>query len=595
MQATKLLLEVMQLCLIIQLISTVVIQTAHSDRIQTLASNHDVHALPRKLSVASRPGLSRPTDLGHTSPKVQYAPETPNAAKSSGIKSVGPIKTGNNNLKSMIVRQQPGRDYLVVVDCGSSGSRVQIFHWPHGAARSELADQMETLRDPTTNHPLGIRIRPGLSSVRDHPDGASDYLIPIMQWASQNLPPQEHGRTPVYILGTAGLRSLTIEEREQILEDVMRDLKVQFDFQNIMAAVISGSEEGFFSWMSINTLAGRLGQKFNQAQGLSFYLQQPRSKRYGLVEMGGVSAQIAFEVTPAVDQLVSQRLRHSPEALEAFKKLRLDINLSDDPQDPKETMSVFSVSSLGFGSDEARALAIDLLVREGVQQLRRFGLLPLFYQPNSTMVIDDPCLPRNAEYAVVRPITIMYSPSRTIDYTARPNDQTILVRLVGRGNFGQCRSLLDRLVNVAKREKTTCRQLDAHGICDTPLMGTNFIPWAQLQWIGLGDLYYSSQMVHSSGHFSGFVLVRETLQLCSKTLEEVTKDHPAGNQFERTRNMLACFKATWILTWLSRVLMMPIDGSVDFTTTGQVMQEDVDWKLGAVIAKTIGYKSVTSS
>jgi hypothetical protein len=589
--------QAMQIIIVLQLmIVTLAIDTV---QLASAGNSTDIrrgqfHSAPNdESSLLTRPAGARPaagTKAPLRRPKTYSKDASLGRSHQETKKSV---KSGGGGPPGLVVGQRPPAEaHVVVIDCGSSGSRVQIYHWPRTATRGTFANQVQPLRDPANNRPLSLRIRPGLSSVRDNPSTASDYLVPLMRFASKNVPEQQHKTTPVYIMGTAGLRALSLSERASILEDVMRDLRSEFQFENIFARVISGSEEGFFQWLSVNKLAGRLGADFNQAQGPSFHYQLTSSRRYGLVEMGGYSTQVAFEITPAMAELISRQLKRYPEAQSVFQRLRLQVSLPGGGGGQQEqSLSVFAVSFLGFGGDNARSLAIDLMARDAIRRLNRNNaLLPMLIQTNSTLIVDDPCLPRNSEDSMVKPLKLLYSPTRTIGgYTARPNEQTILVRLVGRGNFAQCQALISRLLSIAKREQTTCIQMDSHRICDAPLIGTNFVPWRQLQFIGVGNLYYVPNMLRSAGHFNGLAHLHLTAALCSRTIEEIDKDHPADDEFSRMRNTLACFKATWILGFLSIALRMPLDGSVDLVTTDKIRGEEVDWKLGAVVALGYGY------
>ena len=62
---------------------------------------------------------------------------------------------------------------------------------------------------------------PGLSSLKDNPVGALDYITPLLEFALAHIPSEKVKETPLYILATAGMRLL--ERRQQ--EDILRNLR----------------------------------------------------------------------------------------------------------------------------------------------------------------------------------------------------------------------------------------------------------------------------------------------------------------------------------------------------------------------------------
>uniref|UniRef100_A0A6N2K449 Apyrase n=1 Tax=Salix viminalis TaxID=40686 RepID=A0A6N2K449_SALVM len=79
--------------------------------------------------------------------------------------------------------------YTVVVDCGSTGTRVNVYK----CGNCKLS-----------NWDLPIL-------VHSYPDNSTQE-----QW----VPRERHGDTPIFVLATAGLRRLLIEDARQVLDDV---------------------------------------------------------------------------------------------------------------------------------------------------------------------------------------------------------------------------------------------------------------------------------------------------------------------------------------------------------------------------------------
>lgn len=131
----------------------------------------------------------------------------------------------------------PNLNYGLVVDCGSSGSRVFVYCWPrHNGNPHELLN-IQQMRDQYRK-PVVMKIKPGkdnrwcphlcsstheylkfvvvfllllftgISELAKTPEKASDYIYPLLSFAAQHIPKNKHQETPLYILCTAGMRIL---------------------------------------------------------------------------------------------------------------------------------------------------------------------------------------------------------------------------------------------------------------------------------------------------------------------------------------------------------------------------------------------------
>ncbi|KAK1154185.1 ectonucleoside triphosphate diphosphohydrolase 4 isoform X1 [Acipenser oxyrinchus oxyrinchus] len=152
----------------------------------------------------------------------------------------------------------PYLNYGIVVDCGSSGSRVFVYCWPrHNGNPHDLLD-IKQMRDKNRK-PVVMKIKPGISELAITPEKASDYIYTLLSFASQHIPKVKHKETPLYILCTAGMRILPESQQEALLEDLRTDIPVHFDFlfSDSHVEVISGKQEGVYAWIGINFVLGR--------------------------------------------------------------------------------------------------------------------------------------------------------------------------------------------------------------------------------------------------------------------------------------------------------------------------------------------------
>jgi len=167
------------------------------------------------------------------------------------------------------------RSYLIVIDAGSTGSRIHVYpyipskHLPTFFPNEEFTDKK----------------KPGLSSFRENPSEAGDSLEVILQEAKDNLPSNiRFKEVPIFLVATAGLRKVFAVDPEatnQIMSSVRMKLRHSgFKFKDSWARIIQGTEEGVFGWVTVNYLLGN----FMNAD----------AKTTGVFEMGGESVQLAF-------------------------------------------------------------------------------------------------------------------------------------------------------------------------------------------------------------------------------------------------------------------------------------------------------------
>ena len=575
-------------------------ESSTTEEVGTTRAPTGLHSIP--IEVTGSPDLARailqPTTASPsrlTTAQI-YSIEVETSTESAGITTTE-ISTTTSEPPTGRPERKPDERYAVVVDCGSSGTRARIYHWPADVSRGELARRIEPLRDGLTGRILSLHIRPGLTVVKDNPEAASDYMAPIMRFASQHVPEDSQAGSPIYFLGTAGMRLLSDVQQKSILEDIARDVRDEYNFIEIHTEVISGNKEGSYLWLSANLEAGRMGPNFDQLQGLNFHFQPKRWRRYGVIEMGGASAQVTFEASPKLEQSISARLRPSPEALQAYRNSRTSYALVGESAGSKSetrNFSLVSVTFLGFGSNSARGLAVDLLVRTASSQSTSWA--------GSSLLVEDPCLPFGSQQVMLKPLELVYGQSlRTIGYSLTagwPSTRAFLVRLIGRGNHLLCTRLLRGVLQLAKEERTNCinREVSPERPCKSALIGASFVPWRQMQFLGLSELYYTThEMMDQAGRFRGPTVQFEATRICATPYETLRGQYPESDREDAQRTLMECFKASWVLVWLREGLLMPTDSLVDLETVSRLEPapgghsgQELDWSLGALIERLSG-------
>ncbi|EMD31372.1 hypothetical protein CERSUDRAFT_162998 [Gelatoporia subvermispora B] len=176
---------------------------------------------------------------------------------------------------------QPLVQYALMIDAGSTGSRVHIYKF-HNCGPS-----------PTYEYEVFKMTKPGLSSYKYSPLEAAESLDVLLDEAVLVVPAELRACTPVAVKATAGLRLLGVEESAEILEAVRRRLQDRYPFslQGVDDVVImDGKDEGVYAWITANYL-------LNTIRGDS----PPGAETHAVLDLGGASTQIVFE--PKFDSL----------------------------------------------------------------------------------------------------------------------------------------------------------------------------------------------------------------------------------------------------------------------------------------------------
>ncbi|XP_061366801.1 probable apyrase 7 [Gastrolobium bilobum] len=180
--------------------------------------------------------------------------------------------------------------YTVVVDCGSTGTRVNVYEWISSNGNYPIL--LHSYPDNVTKSSIWktsceyhcMQTEPGLDKFVNDSLGVRQALEPLILWAEYLVPHEKHSETPVFVLGTAGLRRIQRDDAKRVLEDVEAVVKDHsFMFRKNWVRVLSGKEEAYYGWVALNYKIG----------GFDSY---PGSPTLGLVDLGGSSLQIVVEI-----------------------------------------------------------------------------------------------------------------------------------------------------------------------------------------------------------------------------------------------------------------------------------------------------------
>ncbi|VVA96409.1 unnamed protein product [Arabis nemorensis] len=167
------------------------------------------------------------------------------------------------------------KNYAVIFDAGSSGSRVHVYCFDQNLDLVPLGNELE----------LFLQLKPGLSAYPNDPRQSANSLVSLLDRAEASVPRELRSKTPVRVGATAGLRALGHKTSENILQAVRELLKDRSRLKTEANAVtvLDGTQEGSYQWVTINYLLRTLGK--------------PYSDTVGVVDLGGGSVQMAYAIS----------------------------------------------------------------------------------------------------------------------------------------------------------------------------------------------------------------------------------------------------------------------------------------------------------
>lgn len=447
----------------------------------------------------------------------------------------------------------PSLNYGVVVDCGSSGSRVFVYYWPpHNGNPHTLLD-IRQMRD-RERKPVVKKIKPGISTLATAPTQASDYLHPLLSFAAAHVPKSKHKETPLYILCTAGMRLLPDSQQAAILEDLVTDVPLEFDFlfSQSHAEVISGKQEGVYAWIGINFVLGRFDHADDDATvevTTGSLNQQPISRRrtVGIMDMGGASLQIAYEVPSAITF-------SSPQEEEAGKSVLAEFNLGCDVEHTQHVYRVYVTTFLGFGGNMARQRYEDRLLNNTLAK-NRFLTVQMGLSEDKPYL--DPCLPLGLSDTVVR------------------DNRTLYLR--GQGDWPRCQDAVQPFLGLHNGT------MSPGGIYQAPINFSNS------EFYGFSEFYYCMEdVLRMGGHYDSHKYSRAATDYCAtkwSTLKQRLDNKLFSQQADESRLKYQCFKSAWMYEVLHSGFRFPSEYR-SLRTAQLVYDKEVQWTLGAILYKT---------
>ncbi|CDS11642.1 hypothetical protein LRAMOSA03905 [Lichtheimia ramosa] len=427
------------------------------------------------------------------------------------------------------------RHYGVVVDAGSSGSRVYVYSWEdfeHTKSSLLPVDLRGRIPVVERGDAQGLkwtrREEPGISTYGSRPQEVSEHLKPLLDFAAEVVPVDQQSSTPLFLMATAGMRLLPEEERHAVLNASCNYIRDTYSFAvddcDQQIRVISGEDEGIYGWVAVNYLMG--GFDMSVTNTLNSH------HTFGFLDMGGASAQIAFEPEH------HQREAHSDD-------LRTIVLHTLDGQQVE--YDVFVTTFLGYGSNEARRRYLEERVKDEYMRNADKNLL----DEHRTLHLDDPCLP----------------PQLNVTDTL---STSIPLTLHGTGSFSECMDATAPLLN--KNADCPTQPCLFNGV------HTPEIDWSVNKFVGISEYWYSSHDLLDLGGVYDFA---EYEQKATDYCARPWNNDDTNESVEIHHRQMQCFKSAWIVNVLHDGIGIPritdpAHGSLNVSDDAQLLEQSID-------------------
>jgi golgi apyrase len=419
--------------------------------------------------------------------------------------------------------------YGVVLDAGSSGTRIHIYRWlPNSRAVQEADDvQLHALPEIDTHDNWTKKVHPGVSTFGETPTLVGpDHLEPLVQHALNHIPKEAVPSTPIFLLATAGVRLLPDRQRDALLDQICSYLQSRTNFLlsdcNAQVQVIPGTTEGLYGWIAANYLLGGFDSPEEHRHGKGHHT-------YGFLDMGGASAQIAF----------------APNATEATKHGNdLTLLRLRDIDGMSEEYRVFVTTWLGFGVNEARKRYVEALTSS------YWSSHP--GEAGSFVEMPDPCLPSGLRLTIGGQMLNSASAEES--------------HLVGTGKFDEC-----------VRRAYPLLEKDVPCLDEPCLLNGVHVPAIDFDvnhFIGVSEYWHTTheifEMAHTDKAYDFNTYQNRVKEFCEQdwsSIEQGIEDMTWGKKVDEQTASEVCFKASWLITVLHDGIGIPRVG-IDNTSTG---------------------------
>ncbi|KAI9683576.1 MAG: Golgi apyrase [Trizodia sp. TS-e1964] len=425
--------------------------------------------------------------------------------------------------------------YGVILDAGSSGTRVYVYKWLENSKAKKVASMSEMKNLPvlTTQKKWAKKIKPGISAFADKPELVGpDHLESLLLHALDHVPENAVPSTPLFLMATAGMRLLPLNKQRELLSQICTYAQSTTNFLlpdcDLHIQIIPGETEGLYGWVAANYLLGGFDRPEEHAHGKGHHT-------YGFLDMGGASAQIAFVPN------ATETLKHAND----LKLLRLR-SIDGVPSE----YQVYTNTWLGFGMNQARKRYIEALLDSS--------------STHDAKELPDPCLP----------VGLSVTKDGKFISPETSESQGKETFLLGTGRFAECL-------------QQTYPLLDITGPCQSqPCLhkGGNVpaIDFEVNHFVGVSEFWHTTHEVfdisHKDENYDFATYQNRVKAFCSQDWDDITKGVAAGKWGEKVNEATVaevCFKASWLINVLHDGIGIPRIGLENMNATAHNSTKDV--------------------
>lgn len=430
--------------------------------------------------------------------------------------------------------------YGVVLDAGSSGTRIHIYRWLANARALQEASnfQLHSLPEIDTHDKWTKKVHPGISTFGEAPAlVGSGHLDSLVEHALKYVPEDAVPNTPIFLLATAGMRLLPDHQRDALLDQICSYFKSRTNFLvadcKVQFQVIPGSTEGLYGWIAANYLLGGFDSPEKHAHGKGHHT-------YGFLDMGGASAQIAF----------------APNSTEAAKHANdLTLLRLRDIDGSVQEHKVFVTTWLGFGVNEARRRYLEALIGSYWSVHSD--------ESGSSVEMPDPCLPVGLRMTTAGVLLLDLNSAAARE-----------PHLLGTGNFDEC-----------LRQAYPLLEKDVPCLDEPCLLNGVHVPAIDFDvnhFIGVSEYWHTTHEIFEMAHkdksydFNTYQLrVKEFCEQDWSVIEEGIREQTWGKQVDEQTAYEVCFKASWLINVLHDGIGVPRVGIENISTGASNGTKDI--------------------
>ena len=170
-----------------------------------------------------------------------------------------------------------------LIDAASSSSRVGVFKW-----KKKSKNSLPALIQITQSE----KYKPALDHIKTDSE-LEKQINEMLNYCENKIHSFSEDKSnvkksPIYLMATAGMRSLSTDEQSKKLNFVKSTIKKSnFHFYNEnFARVITGKEEGIYGWITANYL--------NKVFLTNNKFKKLKKETFGALDLGGGSVEITF-------------------------------------------------------------------------------------------------------------------------------------------------------------------------------------------------------------------------------------------------------------------------------------------------------------